>query len=148
MTTWVLLASRTRARIFERRGRLLTSVRTLEHPQGRIADQDIDPNRSRRTFDSHARGHSGERSPHENSAMRFSKTLADTLRTGRVESRVDRFVLVAEPHFLGLLNKELDHTTASRVVASISKELVVEDVDVIQVAINEALSELDRVSVV
>jgi protein required for attachment to host cells len=147
MITWVLLASRTRARIFVRQGRVLTPIRTLEHAQGRIVDQDIEANQSRRTFDGHARGHTGETSPHEHSAERFAKTLAHTLRTGRVESRVDRFVLVAEPHFLGLLYKEMDHTTASRVVASVSKELIAEDVDAVQVAVNEALSELDRVSV-
>lgn len=132
MTTWVLVANRTGARIFDRDGYKLRLVRSLRHPAGRETDQDIEADRSHRTFDKHAKGRTHQASPHEHSAQTFAKELASELGRGRTEHGVDRLVLVAEPHFLGLVRDELDRTTAKLVAASVAKDFAGADVDVIQ----------------
>ena len=129
MSAWVLVANRTGARIFERAGRNLTLVRSIQHPAGRLRDQDIEQGESERTFDKHARGRAHTASPHEHAAERFAAALANDLRHGRLEHGVDRLVLVAEPHFLGLLRGKLDDTTAKLVVGAVPKDLAEVDVN-------------------
>ncbi|HVW24464.1 MAG TPA: host attachment protein [Polyangiaceae bacterium] len=132
MTTWVLVANRTGARIFDRDGYKLRLVRSFQHPSGRETDQDIEAQRSHRTFDKHARGRTHQASPHEHSAEAFAQELANELGRGRTEQGVQRVVLIAEPHFLGLVRLELDGPTAKLVAATIPKDLAGADVDAVQ----------------
>src|SRR5512142_2633573 len=130
MTTWVLVANRTGPRIFYRDGSRLTLVRSLQHPSGRERDQDIEGESPHRTFDKHARGRTHQASPHEHSAEAFAKELAGELARGRTEKGLGRFVLVAEPHFLGLVRHELDQATAKLLAATVPKDLAGADVHV------------------
>jgi protein required for attachment to host cells len=132
MTTWVLVANRTGARIFNREGHELRLVRSFQHPSGRERDQDIEAGRSHRTFDKHARGRTHQASPHEHSAEAFAKELASELGRGRTEQGVQRLVLIAEPHFLGLVRQELDQPTAKLLAATVPKDLATADVEVVQ----------------
>jgi len=132
MTTWVLVANRTEARLFERQGMKLRLLRSIPHPAGRQRDQDIEANRSARTFDKHARGHTHETSPHEHSAEAFARELAGVLAVGRTEHGVGRVALVAEPHFLGLLRAELDAATDKLVTSAVPKDLIAADDETIR----------------
>jgi protein required for attachment to host cells len=132
MTTWVLVANRTGARIFNRDAYKLTPVSAHEHPSGRKRDQDIEAASAHRTFDKHARGRTHQESPHEHAAEAFAKELAAELARGRTERGVQRLVLVAEPHFLGLVREELDPPTAKLVAATVPKDLAGADIDVVQ----------------
>jgi protein required for attachment to host cells len=131
MTTWILVANRAGARIFDRDGRKLRLIRTIDHPEGRRSDQDIEPG-PRRTFDSHAQGHDARSSPHEQDAESFARGLAAELLLGRTQHRVDRIVLVAEPHFLGLVRQELDDETSRLVVGTLPKDLAKAEIDAVQ----------------
>ena len=123
MTTWVLVANRTGARIFNRSGRKLVLNRSVEHPEGRVRDENIESGAKHRTYDQHARGHTGESSPHERAAVGFARQLAGELSRARAEQGVDRIVLVAEPHFLGLVNAALDAPTEKIVVGTVQSDL-------------------------
>jgi len=125
MSTWVLVAHRTGARLFEHKGRELALLRSIENAAGRVEDHDIETG-PQRTFDSHAQGrHAADRgdSVHERAATTFAHELARLLDEGRSRSGVKRIVLVAEPHFLGLLRAELGGATAALVTATVSKDL-------------------------
>jgi protein required for attachment to host cells len=134
MSTWVLVAHRTGARLFEHKGRKLELLRTIENPAGRIEDHDLETG-PQRTFDSHAQGrHAADRggSLHERAATTFAHELAKLLEAGRSGSGVQRIVLVAEPHFLGLLRAELGGETAALVTATVPKDLyAVSEADVL-----------------
>lgn len=136
MTTWVLVANRTGARIFHRDGRTLRLIRTIDHPEGRKADQDIETG-PQRTFDSHTQGNDPRSSPHEHDANAFAKAIAAELHLGRTERGVDRLVLVAEPHFLGLVRQELDDGTKALVVATVPKDLAKVENDAVQDHLND-----------
>jgi protein required for attachment to host cells len=123
--SWILIASRTGARIIERQGRELSLVQELSHARGRLRDREVDSDRhgrsSSRTGASHAFGQ--PESPHEHDAKAFARELAESLRQGRMEGRYQRLVLIAEPHFLGLLRQALDDVTGRLVAATVSKDL-------------------------
>ncbi len=124
--TWILVASRTGARILDAEGGELSLVETIAHEEGRLHNRDIDSDRQGRAFSRttdarHAL--STSEPPHEHIAVSFARTLADKLRHGRLAERFGRLVLVAEPHFLGLLREALDETTARLVIASVTKDL-------------------------
>lgn len=139
MSTWVLVANRTGARIFVRNERKLGLVNNLDHASGKRMDQDIEAGVPHRTFDQHGKAHHDGSSPHEHSAESFAKELAAELRVGRSQKHVDRIVLIAEPHFLGLVRHELDDATAHLVTASVAKDLVKLDVKELEAHVNEAL---------
>jgi protein required for attachment to host cells len=107
-------------------------LQSIEHPAGRRRDQDIEAGQSERTFDKHARGRAQTASPHEHAAEDFAAALAGDLRRGRLEHGVDRIVLVAEPHFLGLVRGKLDDSTAKLALLTVPKDLVDFDANVLQ----------------
>jgi len=131
--TWVVVGSRTGARIFEHAGpgRGLALLRSVDHPEGRKLSSEIDTDRSGRTFNkaSHgaggAPGHSMDRevAAHDQEAVMFARSLASTLREGRMQNACGRIVLVAEPRFLGMLRDALDAQTSKLVSDSVAKDL-------------------------
>jgi protein required for attachment to host cells len=139
MATWILVANRTGARIFVRAARKLGLVSEFDHPAGRPRDTDIEVGRAHRTFDRHRQGNDPRSSPHEHSAEDFAKALAAELRVGRTERHVDRIVLVAEPHFLGLIRSELDDATSRLLASNVPKDLVKADVKEIEARVNDVL---------
>jgi protein required for attachment to host cells len=128
MSTWVLVAHRAGARLFERQGRELRLVQAIENPAGRIQDQDLETG-SHRTFDSHAQGRSARdsaASPHQRAALSFARDLAKLLEDARLSGAATSIVLVAEPHFLGLLRGELSAASLRLVAATVPKDLYAE----------------------
>lgn len=124
--SWILSASRASARIIEKQGSKLSLVENISHDEGRLKNCEIDSDRPGRAFDraSSAR-HAMEptEAPHERAAKDFAHALAASLKRARLSSKFERLVLVAEPHFLGLLRAELDPITKSLVIASVPKDL-------------------------
>jgi protein required for attachment to host cells len=125
MSTWVLVAHRTGARLFEHKGRELSLIQSIDHPAGRIEDHDLETG-PQRTFDRHAQGRQAAdrgSSPHERAAVSFARDLAKVLEEGRSSKGVKRIVLVAEPHFLGLLRAELGTAVGALVSHTVPKDL-------------------------
>jgi protein required for attachment to host cells len=125
MSTWVLVAHRTGARLFEHKGRELILLRGIDHPAGRVEDHNLETG-PQRNFDSHAQGrHAADRgdSRHERAALTFAHDLAKLLEEGRTTKGVKSIVLVAEPHFLGLLRVELGDKAGALVITNVPKDL-------------------------
>jgi len=128
--TWILVGHEAGARVFANRGpgKGLGLVETIEHPEGRLRDRDIDSDRPGRSFrqdsgDPRRSAMSRGEGPHDRVIADFARALADKLQHGRVENQYERLVLVAPPRFLGLLRASLDGPTAQLVVGSIDKDL-------------------------
>lgn len=130
--SWILTANRTGARILDAQGGTLTLLETIDNEQGRLRNRDIDSDRHGRTFDRAASGRhafSTEEAPTERIAKAFARGLADKLRQARLTGQFERLVLVAEPHFLGLMREALDVATERAVIASVAKDLAEVPVD-------------------
>ncbi len=54
--------------------------------------------------------------------QRFAAELAERLEAGRVAGTFQRLILVAPPHFLGLLRESLDAPTRAMVHTSLDKD--------------------------
>lgn len=128
--TWILVAHDAGARFFasEGRGKGLTLIESIEHPEGRERDRDVDSDRPGRSFrrdsgDPRRASMGKSQGPHERAVARFAKELANKLEHARVTNELTRLVLVAPPRFLGLLRSSIDAPTSRLVVGSIDKDL-------------------------
>lgn len=127
-TTWILVAHRAGARLYEnpRPGKGLLLIAEHEHQEGRLHERDLLSDRPGRSFDSRGSGrHAMEprESAKESVAEGFARRLADELGRARKAGRFDQLALVAEPHFLGLLKGALDDKTKARLVATVPRDL-------------------------
>ncbi len=129
-STWILVAHEAGARVFENHGpgTGLTLVESIEHPEGRARDRDIDSDRPGRSFrknsgDPRRASMSQSEGPHDRVVADFARALADKLQHARTQNQFERLVLVAPPRFLGLLRSSLDEPTARLVVGSLHKDL-------------------------
>lgn len=126
--TWVVVAHRAGARIFEHAGPAmgLTLVEEIAHEEGRKKGSELDSDRAGMTFSRKGPGRhpmGAEDASHDRLATSFAKELGNRLATGRNARRFEHIVLVAEPRFLGMLRDALDAQTTALVAASIGKDL-------------------------
>lgn len=126
--TWVLVAHRAGARILEHGGpgKGLTLLDEIDHPDGRKLEGEIDSDRAGNLQGpGRTGGHAASKhqTAHEHDAQVFAQGLAGRLQQGRQANRYARLVLVAEPHFLGVLKGVLDTATAKAITATVGKDL-------------------------
>jgi protein required for attachment to host cells len=131
-TTWVLAANRSHACVYEKAGRLghLTKLHDLENPRGRLKNSEINSDRGGRAFPRHGTGSSSMMKAHdpvEHEAEAFAGHLGELLDEACRNHRFENLVLVAEPHFLGLIRGVLEPATLHRVSASVPKGIPPED---------------------
>jgi protein required for attachment to host cells len=126
---WLVVAHRAGARIFCRGDapHSLECVARFEHPQAHLHEREFGSDRpGRATVSSRAGRHAmtNETPASETSLRMFAERIADYLETARLDHRLERLSLVAEPHMLGLLRAALTTGTAAIVTASLDKDLV------------------------
>jgi protein required for attachment to host cells len=126
--TWILVAHRAGARIFAQTAphQTLTLVESIDHPEGRLRNHDLDADAGGRSFDSHGSHRHAletEHSATDHLAEAFAKSLVAKLRTGREGKACDRIILVADPRMLGKLRDEMDAFTAAAADRSLDKDL-------------------------
>lgn len=131
MTTWILVADAGRARLFstELRANAWNVVKEFEDTEGRLTSSEIeDTSPPGRMQQGDAQG--GRRTaleprtwPKEVEAEHFGQRLVDYLEAAVAKREYDHLVLVAPPHFLGLLKKKLGQQTAKKLLTSVDKDL-------------------------
>ena len=127
-STWVLVADRARARLFNLvgEGSQLDELRDFANSDARVPAADVVRDRKPRTQESMGSArHAIE--PHttleEKVSERFARELEVVLEEGRVQHRYERLVLVAPPGFLGTLNQILGKQLRGHVVLEVNKDL-------------------------
>jgi protein required for attachment to host cells len=132
VTTWILVAHRSGAKLFESRGRgwagvrKLSTVLEISHPTGRLKPRELMADRPGRAFSSsnlERHSHGSPQEPRDRVASDFARRLCAMIESGRVHGRFDRLVLVAGPSMLGKLRESLSRPTAEILVASVAKDL-------------------------
>ncbi len=126
--TWILVAHRAGARIFENNGpgTGLSPVDAITHPEGRLANKALGSDTPGRSFDSHGANRHAlgkEHDPVETVAQEFARALAARLEAGRTKHAYGKLVLVAEPRFLGMLRAALSSQTTALVSATLDRDL-------------------------
>lgn len=126
--TWVLVADRVRARLFEIGDEkpALNEVEVFVNPEGRDpagSRGDMRPTRSIESVGGARHAIEPHTTPETKYADRFARRLHDALEQGRVQHRYERLVLVAPPRFLGALHGALGKNVRSHVVSEVRRNL-------------------------
>lgn len=127
MTTWILIAHRSGARLFQKEGSEPPhELWSLDHPDGRLMNKEIDTDRPGRMGERTSTGHSSmkhEQTSKEHLAEAFAKDIAMRLDLARSGHLFTELVLVAEASFLGLIKSNLTAPTLAKVTRTFSKDL-------------------------
>jgi protein required for attachment to host cells len=126
--TWILVAHRAGAVVFESHGPGVPLQRALQidHERGRLKAGELEEDRPGRAFDRHGGGrhaHSKEHNATDHVESELAHRLAERLEQGRSESQFERLVLIAPAKLLGKLREALSAPLRELVVASLSKDL-------------------------
>ena len=127
MNTWVLVANASEARIFgtDRIGEAMECMKEFSHPESRGKGSELASDRPGH-YQSKGTGHGAfvePSDPKEYEADRFASELAKELDKGRNDNAYRKLVVVAAPHFYGLLNNHMNKHTRAMVVNDIQKDL-------------------------
>jgi protein required for attachment to host cells len=132
--TWILVSDISRAKLFsaENREDDWALVKEFEHPEGREFSKDIRPSsppgRMQKSKGVGARSAVEPRTwPKEAEAERFAEQLATYLDEALAKRAFEALVLVAPPHFLGMLHGTLGKQTAKHLKATVDKDLAMFD---------------------
>lgn len=133
---WTVIANRIKAKYFEpykspqnRPAKALKLIEELSNPLGRERNKALkhsQPGQGRfspSTRASRPYQMSGEKSPHEDAAKAFAKLICRDLEKKHYDKTFDSLVMVAEPHFLGLLKKNMKKALKKAVVQWVAKDL-------------------------
>ena len=136
MSTWILVAESSRAKLFSRvsLSEPITELEAFSHPECRLPERDLVSDND--GFDGGSVGQSHhvmqkKISAKDAEADKFARTLAEHLDDGRVHGKFDHLILMAPPNFLGRLRNCFDKELTSMVSKEIDKNLVQQPVDVI-----------------
>ncbi|WP_297374171.1 host attachment protein [Acidiferrobacter sp.] len=126
--TWVLVSNAAEARLFlnEGCGKGLQLVHNWAHPDSRKHEGDLVTDSAGRTQQSDALGRRSaiqwKTGPKETEMQHFAAELVERLEAGRMAGAYQHLILVAPPHFLGLLRESLDAPTSAMVRATLDKD--------------------------
>lgn len=128
LTTWILVADSSRARIFLATSLKtpLTEIDTLYNPHGREHEQNLTSDVSGRQSAGFSNGNhasNSEPTAKKHKVASFAKEIARMLEEGRNQHRYERLVTVAAPEFLGVLRENLSHETRKLISCTMNKNL-------------------------
>lgn len=138
-TTWILVSDASRARLFvgQKKNQPWTLLESIDHPESRAKGKDLVTDRPGRVAQSGGSNSSGgpgspgkgsrsgmepPTSPKEVEHEQFARFLADFLAKGLREQAYSSILLVANPHFLGLLRTMMDEQVKKHVKATVDKD--------------------------
>jgi protein required for attachment to host cells len=133
MSIWILVCDASRAALYatERRGDDWRPIGSYNHPESRMKSSELTP-----TEPGHAlKSKGGSRhtvmepstSPKEAEKEHFAQQLAEVLNEGAKKQNFDGLVLVAPPHFAGLLEQHLSIEAKKRAKAKVHKDYTITD---------------------
>jgi protein required for attachment to host cells len=126
---WILVCDSARARLFEIQDGDLAwhSVGTFDHPESRgKASELVSDHSGQRSSEGPSVHHNAlapSASPKEVEKGHFGHSLAKMLDQAMRSKRFDRWVLVAPPHFLGILRNELSRELQKQLLTTVDKDL-------------------------
>jgi protein required for attachment to host cells len=126
---WIVVCSKSRARVFETHGPTAAwaLVQTLEHPSGRLHDGALATDREGQSSplggSVHHNALAPKTAPKEVDAEHFVRAVGALLERALPSNGGAHLVLVAPPHILGMLRKELSGALTKQVLATVDKDL-------------------------
>lgn len=124
----VLVADSTQAKLFslDRSAEKLEELDQLRHDEARQREHDINSDRPGRQQAGAGSSHHGvnvEDSAREQENTVFAKHIGEYLEADRVRQNPRGLIIMAPPHFLGILRKQLSGECQKLVVQTVNKDL-------------------------
>lgn len=124
--TWVLVANSSSANLYINNGphKGLQLTKQFTHPESRESASELVSDRPGHD-QAHGGGHGSftpATSPKQHEAEQFALQLAHELEHGRATNLYSRLILIASPHFIGILNHRLDEHVRKLVTETIEKD--------------------------
>lgn len=142
MTLRIVIANQSEARFLDVLNRHalqdpaaeLALIERMSDPSGHLHDRDFKSDKPGRSFERGplqtgrrgASAHHGvgeDRSPRAHAAELFARRIIESLESAHHQAAFDQLVLVAEPHFLGLLRQFLTEPLRTALIAEVHKDL-------------------------
>lgn len=126
--TWVLVADSSRGRLYSvsHKNTPWAFVKEYTHPASRVSEGGLttdQPGRAHGSINGGARSSmESKTSPKDVEFEHFAHELAGVLHDGHGQQAYQRIVLVAPPHFLGLLRKAINHTVSKLIGLTVDKD--------------------------
>lgn len=141
--TWILICDASRAHLYreEPNGKGFTSLESFEHGESRARTRELMADANGRKPNGNPGGNSGGNyqgiggvymgrpgaAPDTDAKsvehLKFARELADRLEKGLNEHEYEGLVLIAPPHFLGLLKREVSTQVSKHIEETIDKDL-------------------------
>ena len=125
---WVIIANSSQASLYKANfnvnGGQLHLIKEIHHPESRIKSTQIASDRSGNYQSNITKNgsYSGAIEPHNYESERFAQHLATILNRGRTAQDFSNLIIIASPHFLGLLRKNLNARVHDLISHSIEKD--------------------------
>lgn len=133
MTTYIVAGNAAHARVFAHEVGTFKEIDQLDHPesQAHVGDLRTGGKGSEGSGALHGnpRATGNQQATSDKHAAFFAKEVAEYMKHNLEQRRADRFILVAEPRFLGALRDKLDPTTRDAVRREIDKDLTKQSAD-------------------
>jgi protein required for attachment to host cells len=125
-TSWILVANASEAKVFSNKGigKGLEIVAKLKHPDSRKKASDLVSDRPGH-MPGAGNGHGSHiplTDPKQHQHDIFARELVHQLDQGRTSNSYQRLIVVAEPHFRGLLNGVMNSQVSGLVSDTIDKD--------------------------
>jgi protein required for attachment to host cells len=125
-TAWILVANASEAKIFSNKGigKGMEVVAKLSHPDSRKKASELvtdRPGHNPGTGNGHG-AHQPATDPKQHEHDVFARELAQQLDLGRTANSYQRLIVVAEPHFRGLLKNAMNTQVNNLVSDAIDKD--------------------------
>lgn len=130
MTTWVLVADNSRARIFAARKAAggLQEIRDLTHPEARLHEGDLVTDKGGRDRGIAGPHGVGNDQTHKQEGVdKFASEVCTELDAARAGGDFKKLYVVAAPAFLGLLRKHQTSALKQLVAGEVDKNLATQD---------------------
>jgi protein required for attachment to host cells len=150
MKVWILVCDASRARVFAVNGSEgpWTLAHSIEHPESRLHDTELvdgERGRTQTSFGSGARSAmEPTTAPKEVQRESYATQLVRMLDHEYDVNSYGSLVLVAPPHFLGLLRKGISSKVAKRLAGSLDKDYSQLPLHELQPLLDERLRQLHR----
>jgi protein required for attachment to host cells len=125
--SWVLVANGSQARLYDMDGakKSITLIKEFNHPESRMKTEQLSSDRSGRYMNSSTQGSGAFNEPTDPKSYemeRFALELTKSLDEGRAANKFGKVVLVASPHFLGLLKQNMSDQLGKAISHTIQKD--------------------------
>ena len=111
---WIVLANSCGASIYvaSEKDRDLNLITRYSHEEGRLKNIDLvsdRPGHFEKGSDTHRGSYASDTDPKHKKIEQFAKELCQELEISRISKAYTSLIIVAEPHFFGLMNKQASH---------------------------------------